>query len=75
MKKELEDNPERENYKRIHYCKGLKYIGKPIIVIDDDGNEMNTDRIEGFGHWRMIFNNAKSREKRSGATTILEVWD
>lgn len=65
------------NNKRIHYCKGLKKTGKPIVVIDlINDTTSNTDKIEGFGHWRVQFNNAKlRREKRSEVTTVLEVWD
>ena len=60
----------------IHYCKSLKKTGKPIIVIDrDTGKEINTDKIEGYGHWKVEFNNASGKAKRNGATTMLVVWD
>lgn len=61
--------------KRIHYCKSLKSTGKPIIVNDiDNGKVTNVSKVKGFGHWEIEYNNAKSSEKRSGATTILKVW-
>jgi len=61
---------------RIYYCKSLLKTEKPIIVLDEEtGKQINTNKIEGFGHWRVEYNNAKSKEKRHGATTVLEVWD
>ncbi len=62
--------------KRIHYCKSLLKTEKPIIVLDEEtGKEINTGKIEGYGHWKVEYNNAKGKERRRGATTILEVWD
>ena len=62
--------------KRIHYCKSLLKTKKPIIVLDKEtGNEINTNLIEGYGHWRVKFDNAQGKERRRGATTVLEVWD
>jgi hypothetical protein len=61
---------------RIHYCKALKKTGKPIIVLDtDSGQEYNTDSIELKNvNIRVQFNNAKGKERKRGATTILEVF-
>ena len=57
---------------RICYCKSLKKTGKPIIVTDmDTKKETHTDKIKGYGHWRVTY----SKATRRGATTILEVWD
>ena len=62
--------------KRIHYCKSLLKTQKPIIVLDVESNkETNTDLVEGYGYWRVKYQNAKGKERRRGATTILEVWD
>jgi len=60
---------------KIHYCKSLKNTQKPIVVLDvATGKEITTDKVEGYGHWRVVFNNATGKAKRSGATTVLEVW-
>ncbi len=62
--------------KRIHYCKSLLKTGKPIVVMNlDTGKEINTNQIQGKSNWRIKFQNAIGKEKRRGATTILEVWD
>lgn len=61
--------------KRIYYCKALKKTGKPIVVVDDKGKSTTTNLIEGYGHYRVAFNNATGKAKASGATTILEVWE
>jgi len=59
---------------RVHYCTALKSTGKPIIV-NIDGKETNTDLFEMKNvDVRIKYNNAVSKEKRSGATTILEVF-
>lgn len=63
--------------KRIFYCKSLKKTNKPIIVRDMDNNtEYTTDEVVMKNvDIRMVFNNAQGREKRSGASTILEVTE
>lgn len=61
---------------RLWYCKADKKIGKPIIVQDlENKKTYNTDSISlNNVNIRMSFNNATSKAKRSGATTILEVF-
>jgi len=61
---------------RLWYCKADKHTGKPIIVQDlEKGITYNTDKIELKNvNIRMSFNNATSIAKRSGATTILEIF-
>ena len=60
----------------VYYCMALKKTGKPIIVFDiDKKKSKNTNRV-AFNNVniRMVFNNATGKAKRSGATTILEVY-
>jgi len=61
---------------RLWYCKADKKTGKPIIVQDlEKGITYNTDKIDMQNvNIRMSFNNAVSKAKASGATTILEVY-
>ena len=60
---------------RVHYCKAKKHTGKPIIVNPDNAEEYDTDNFEMNNvDIRVKFNNAISKEKSSGATSILEVW-
>ena len=61
---------------RLWYCKADKKTGKPIIVQDlEKGITYNTDKIDMKNvNIRMSFNNAVSKAKASGATTILEVY-
>lgn len=61
---------------RIHYCKALKKTGKPIIVKDmDSGKETNRKSIRlNNVNIVMRFENAKGKEKKRGATTVLEVY-
>jgi len=61
---------------RIWYCKADKKSGKPIIVQDlENGVTYNTNEIKLDNvNIRMKFNNAVSKAKQSGATTILEVF-
>ena len=63
--------------KRIYYCSALKKSGKPIVVHDlDKKTTTTTNKITGYGRWRVKFNNARGREKSTrGVTTVLEVWD
>ena len=59
---------------RIHYCKSKKHTGKPIVVNPIDSDEYDTDNFEmNDVNVRVKFNNAVSKEKASGATSILEV--
>lgn len=59
---------------RIHYCKSKKHTGKPIVVNPIDSDEYDTDNFEmNDVNVRVKFNNAVSKEKSSGATSILEV--
>ena len=64
---------------RIHYCKSKKHTGKPIIVnrlTEDGSDQYDTDSIEMSDvNIRVKYNNAVSKEKSSGATSILEVWE
>ena len=60
---------------RVHYCKSKKSIGTPIIVNPKDPQEYDTDNFQMNNvDVRVKFNNAVSKEKSSGATSILEVW-
>lgn len=61
---------------RLWYCKADKKTGKPIIVQDiENGITYNTDHIELKNvNIRMSFQNAIGHAKRSGATTILEIF-
>ena len=61
---------------RLWYCKADKKSGKPIIVQDlEKGTTYNTNKIEYKNVTvRMSFNNAVSKAKASGATTILEIY-
>tara|TARA_X000001382_G_scaffold128101_1_gene117068 strand:+ start:488 stop:997 length:510 start_codon:yes stop_codon:yes gene_type:complete len=60
---------------RVHYCKSKKSIGTPIIVNPKDSQEYDTDNFQMNNvDVRVKFNNAVSKEKSSGATSILEVW-
>lgn len=61
---------------RLWYCKADKHTGKPIIVQDlEKGITYNTNKIDLKNvNIRMSFNNAVSKAKASGATTILEVY-
>jgi len=61
---------------RLWYCKADKKTGKPIIVQDLEKEiTYNTDNIDLKNvNIRMSFNNAVSKAKASGATTILEVY-
>jgi len=60
---------------RIHYCKSKKHIGTPIVVNPKDSQEYDTDNFQMNNvDVRVKFNNAVSKEKSSGATSILEVW-
>ncbi len=59
---------------RIHYCKSKKHTGKPIVVNPKDSDEYDTDDFEmNDVNIRVKFNNAVSKEKSSGATSILEI--
>ena len=60
----------------LWYCKARKREGNPITVIDlDTDKEKHTDSIILKNvNIRMRFNNAKGKAKKSGATTVLEVW-
>jgi len=59
---------------RVHYCKSKKSIGTPIIVNPKDSQEYDTDNFQMNNvDVRVKFNNAVSKEKSSGATSILEV--
>jgi hypothetical protein len=61
---------------RIHYCKSKKHTGKPIIVNPTGSEQYDTDNIEMSDvNIRVKYNNAVSKEKSSGATSILEVWE
>lgn len=61
---------------RIHYCKSKKHTGKPIVVNPTGSEEYDTDSIElSDVNIRVKYNNAVSKEKSSGATSILEVWE
>lgn len=62
--------------RQLWYCKARKREGNPITVIDLDTNkEIHTDCIEMWNvNIKMRFNNAKAGAKKSGATTVLEVW-
>jgi len=61
---------------RIWYCKADKKSGKPIIVQDLEKdityntNEIKLDNV----NIRIKFNNAISKAKQSGATTVLEIF-
>jgi len=60
---------------RIYYCKSLKKTGKPIVVENINTKKTRTTgMIQGYGHWKVEYNNAKGKSKRSGATTTLLVW-
>ncbi len=60
---------------RIYYCKALKSTGKPIIIENMITKKQTTSKkIEGYGHWKMEYNNAKGNSKKKGATTTLLVW-
>ena len=61
---------------RLWYCKADKKSGKPIVVQDlEKGTINNTDSIEYKNVTvRMKFNNSTGQAKRSGATTILEIY-
>lgn len=51
---------------KLYYCKSLKSSGKT----------WNTDHIQMDNvSIRMSFNNADWQAKRSGVTTILEIWE
>jgi len=59
---------------RVHYCKSKKHTGKPIVVNPKDSDEYDTDDFEmNDVNVRVKFNNAVSKEKSSGATSILEI--
>ena len=61
---------------RIHYCKSKKHTGKPIVVNPTGSEQYDTDSIElSDVNIRVKYNNAVSKEKSSGATSILEVWE
>ena len=62
---------------RLWYCQAEKHTGKPIIVQDlEKGTIRKTNKIELKNvNIRMQFNNAVSKAKASGATTILEVYE
>ncbi len=62
---------------RLWYCKADKHTGKPIIVQDlEKGTIRKTNKINLKNvNIRMSFNNAVSKAKASGATTILEVYE
>jgi len=58
----------------IYYCKSLKDTGKPIIV-NMGKRTINTDEVVlNNVNIIMKFNNSKGAAKRSGATTVLEVF-
>lgn len=58
----------------IYYCKSLKKTGKPIVV-KFDTMEYNVKQIRfNDVDIKMKFNNARGKAKRSGATTVLEVY-
>jgi len=61
---------------RLWYCKADKHTGKPIIVQDvEKGTIRKTNKVNLKNvNIRMSFNNAVSKAKASGATTILEVY-
>ena len=63
--------------KRLWYCKADKHTGKPIIVQDlIKGTIRKTNKVNLKNvNIRMQFNNAVSKAKASGATTILEVYE
>lgn len=62
---------------KLYYCKSLKSSGKSIVVVDvGSGKTWNTDHIQMDNvSIRMSFNNADWQAKRSGVTTILEIWE
>jgi hypothetical protein len=62
---------------RLWYCKADKHTGKHIIIQDlEKGTTRNTNKIDLKNvNIRMSFNNAVSKAKASGATTILEVYE
>ena len=60
---------------RLWYCKADKKTGKPIMVQNLNNNTITkTDKIEYNNvNIKMSFNNAVSKAKASGATTIMEI--
>lgn len=60
---------------KLWYCKADKKSGKPIIVQNlKTGKITKTNKIDYKNvNVRMAFNNAVSKAKASGATTILEI--
>jgi len=60
----------------VYYCKALKKTGSPIVCITTrTGKEehLRSLDLKGFDV-RMSFNNATGNPKKSGATTVLEVF-
>lgn len=60
----------------VWYCKANKKTGDPIIIKDmKTGKTGSSDFcIMRNVDIRMVFNNADSQAKRSGATTVLEIY-
>lgn len=68
----INNNP---NFK-VWYCKSLKKTGKPIILQDLVKNlQVNTEIVEFKNvDIRIEYNNSTGKAKKSGATTVLEVF-
>ena len=62
---------------KLYYCKSLKSTGKPIVIVDmKTGKSTTTDKIVFDNvNIRMSFNNSTGDAKKSGATTVLEIWE
>ncbi len=60
----------------IWYCRNNKSMGKPIIVKDCNENKISpVSKVElNNVNIKMVFNNSTGQAKRSGATTVLEVY-
>lgn len=65
---------------KVYYCKSKKKTGKPIIIDDGDSVKYVKEiyiKCNHCGHYvgEVKYNNSNGKAKRSGATTVLELYD
>jgi hypothetical protein len=59
----------------MHYCRGQKASGLPLMVKEIGHDEYQTDEIYFKNvDIRVKFNNATGKSKQRGATSVLEIW-
>jgi len=60
----------------VYYCRSLKHTGKPIMVLNVNSKKLRSTNRVTFNNVdiRMVFNNSTGKAKRSGATTVLQIF-